>query len=199
MDEIRARIPELPDRRRDRYVADYALSAYDAALLTASKATADYFEACLAVKLPQEDLSRRAKAISNWLTGEMARLLNQSGSDIADARVTPQALSELIDLVEDGTITSTQARTLFEELFPSGGSPRKVVDQRGLAQVKDPDSLLPAVREAIEDNPQAVADYLGGKETAMRFLVGQVMKISQGSANPKLAQKLMKEKLESMR
>ena len=209
VDEIRARIPELPDLRRDRYVADYALSPYDAALLTASKATADYFEACLAAKFPHlspppsmgegDAIQKRAKAISNWITGEMARLLNQSGSDIADSSVTPQTLSELIDLVEDGTITSTQARVLFEELFASGGSPRQLVDQRGLAQVKDADSLLPAVREAVEANPRAVADYLGGKETAIKFLVGQVMKATGGKANPSIVADLLQAQLESAR
>jgi aspartyl-tRNA(Asn)/glutamyl-tRNA(Gln) amidotransferase subunit B len=226
IDEIRAQIPELPDLRRDRYVADYALSTYDAALLTTSRATADYFEACLAAKFPQdailspskdepatkepplplgegggegEPLSRRAKAISNWLTGEMARLLNQSGADIADARVTPQTLSELIDLVEDGAITSTQARALFEEIFASGASPRQIVDQRGLAQVKDADTLLPAVRDAIDANPRAVADYLGGKETAIRFLTGQVMKATKGQANPTVVADLLQAQLESAR
>ena len=129
----------------------------------------------------------------------MARLLNQTGGDIADAKVTPGVLNELIDLVEDGTVTSTQARGLFEEIFASGGSPRGLVEERGITQVKDDDSLLPTVQGALEANPQAASDYIGGKENAIGFLVGQVMKATRGKANPARVQEMLKERLELTR
>ena len=207
VEELRSRVPELPSARRDRYMADYGLSAYDASQLTVSKSTADYFEQALAGRAPDAQAGsgegasgqKRAKAVVNWLTGEMARLLNQTGGDIADAKVTPGVLNELIDLVEDGTVTSTQARGLFEELFASGGSPRGLVEERGMAQVKDDDSLLPAVQGALEANPQAASDYIGGKENAIGFLVGQVMKATRGKANPARVQEMLKERLELAR
>ena len=208
VEEVQVRLPELPDARRDRYMAQYGLSHYDASLLTASKELADYFEASLEPhrlegKAPltssEQEQGRRAKAVANWLTGEMARLLNQSGMDITEVKVTPAHLVDLVDLVEEGTVGSTQAKVAFEEMFQTGKSPRDVVTELGLAQVTDTDAVLPAVEQAIAENEQAASDYLSGKETAIRFLVGQVMKLTRGKANPNLVNDLLRERLEALK
>ena len=200
VDAVRRSLPELPNARKDRFVREYALPLYDARLLTVSKEMADYFETVIGVKpLAGEAQQRHAKSVSNWLLGEMSRLLNESGTDIEDVKIEPWHLAELIGLVDDATLSIGMARTVFETMFNTGGPPKRIAEEAGLMQVTDMDTLRPAVNETISANPRPVADYLGGKETAMRFLVGQVMKITRGSANPKLAQKLVKEKLESMR
>ena len=132
-------------------------------------------------------------------TGEATRLLNASGTEIADSRVTPQALAELVALTEGGTVGSTQAKVVFEEMFRTGASPRQIVQERGLAQISDAEGIAPSVEQALADNPQAVQDYLGGKETAVRFLVGQVMRLTRGRANPNLVTELLEERLAAMK
>ena len=209
VEELRSQLPELPNARRDRYMAYYRLSRYDASLLTASKPMADLFEACLTIRFPahpelvegraDEGFQKRAKAVANWLNGDMLRLLNQSGTEIEESQVTPEGLVELVELVEKGAISSTQAKTLFEELFATGASPRRMVEEQGLAQVSGSDELLPAVEATLDGNPQAVQDYLKGKETAIRFLMGQVMKATKGKANPTVVTGLLTDQLETRR
>ena len=198
--QIKEGLPELPQARKARFVEQYGLPDYDANLLTASKATADFFEETLAAK-PEvgPNLNRLAKSVGNWILGEMARLLNLTGSDISETKVQPGHVIELKELVEDGTLSSTMAKAVFEEMFETGRPPREIADERGMVQISDADSIRQAVEEAIGDFPDPVADYLGGKETAARFLVGQVMKITRGKANPRLVSELLQEKLESMR
>ena len=200
VEEIRARLPELPEARRDRLMAEYALSSYDASLLTASKATVDFFEQAVRVKPLGEDiLHQRAKVMSNWMLGEMARLLNAEDRELLEVPIAPESLAALQDLVDAGTLSTTMARAVFEEMFYMGKGPQAIVQERGLVQVSDADALLPVVEEAIAGNPQAVKDYLDGKETAVRFLVGQVMKQTQGKANPGLAQTLLGERLKALK
>ncbi|MDP6107915.1 MAG: Asp-tRNA(Asn)/Glu-tRNA(Gln) amidotransferase subunit GatB [Candidatus Brocadiia bacterium] len=200
VDKVREALPELPDARRERFAAEYGLSVYDASLLTATKPTADYFEKTVGQRpLEGEPRARAAKSVANWLNGEMNRLLNESGTSIADAPIAPSALVELIGLVDARTISSTQARDVFEEMFKTGVEPGKIVEARGMTQLTDADAVLPAVEEAISANEAAVQDYLGGKETAIRFLVGQVMKISRGKADPALVNRLLAERLEARR
>jgi aspartyl-tRNA(Asn)/glutamyl-tRNA(Gln) amidotransferase subunit B len=215
VEELRSQLPELPDARRDRYMAQYGLSRYDASLLTASKPMADLFEACLTTRFPDigrlpahpepvegradKGFQKRAKAVANWLNGDMLRLLNQSGTEIEESQVSPEGLAELVELVEEGAISSTQAKSLFQELFAAGASPRRMVEEQGLAQVSGADELLPAVEAALDGNPQAVQDYLKGKETAIRFLMGQVMKATRGKANPTVVTSLLTEQLETRR
>ena len=192
--------PELPKTRRARFVEQYGLPKYDAGHLTASRETADFFESVLdASSLAGEARQGRAKAVSNWILGEFSRLLSISSIEIADSKIQPELINELVDLVDSGTLNSTMAKTVFEEAFRSGGSPREIAQEQGLVQISDADEVLPAIAEAVESNPDPVADYLGGKETALRFLVGQVMKITRGKANPQLATELLKEKLEALR
>ena len=196
--QIKDNLPELPQTRRARFVEQYGLPDYDADLLTASKADADYFEAVMQLKpLTGESRQQLAKSVSNWMQGELWRLLNVKGLEIADVKIQPQHLLELLDLVDAGTLSTSMAKTVFEQMFDSGRPPRQIAEEAGMAQISDVESIRSAVEEAISNNRQSVEDYLRGKETAMRFLVGQVMKITRGKANPQLVSKLLKEVLES--
>ena len=200
VDEVRAGLPELPDERRERLGRDYGLSAYDAALLTANRRTADYFEEAVAAKaLEGEALQARAKATANLINSELARLLNMAGIELWESKVAAPALSELVDLIDDRTVSSTQAKQVLEEMFEGGGRPRVIVEARGLSQVTDEGAILDAVREALDNNPQAVEDYLGGKENAAKFLVGQVMKATRGRAAPAVVNQLLEEQLAARR
>lgn len=189
VDSIRLRLPELPDEKRQRYMAEYGLSAYDAALLATEKETGDYFDACITGK-PQ-----RAKAVANWIVGEMFRLMNETNTELGQVKITPAALNELIDLIDAGTISTTMAKDVFAEMFAGGKSPKDIVAARGLTQISDTSAIQAAIARAIQANPQAVADYRGGKETAIRFLVGQVMKETKGRANPALVNQMLMDTL----
>ena len=196
VEEVRAQLPELPDARRERLQRDYGLSPYDASLLTATRRTADFFEEAVAVRaLEGEALQARAKAIANLINSELARLLNQAGQELWESKVTASALSELVDVVDDRTVSTTQAKQVLEEMFESGAGPRQIVAAKGLSQETDEGAILDAVREALDNNPQAVEDYLGGKENAAKFLVGQVMKATRGRAAPAVVNQLLEEQL----
>lgn len=196
VEEVRAGLPELPDQRRERLQRDYGLSPYDASLLTVSRRTADYFEEAVAARaLDSQALQARAKAVANLMNSELARLLNQAGQELWESKVAAPALAELIDLVDDRTVSSTQAKQVLEEMFETGAAPRQVVAARGLSQVTDEAAILSAVQEALDNNPQAVEDYLGGKENAAKFLVGQVMKATKGRAAPATVNQLLEEQL----
>ena len=144
-------------------------------------------------------LGTRAKSVGNWMLGELARLLSLAGIEIGDMKIQPGQVNGLLDLIDAGTLNSTMAKAVFEEMFKTGVEPGKIVEARGMTQLTDADAVLPAVEEAISANEAAVQDYLGGKETAIRFLVGQVMKISRGKADPALVNRLLAERLEARR
>ena len=200
VEEIRRRLPEFSSDRKARFIDQYGLPSYDASLLTSSKATADFFESVIQVR-PVTDAERQqlAKSVSNWMTGELTRLLNETGGDIGDVAFKPEDMIELLDLIDTGTLSTSMARTVFEEMFKTGTHPRQIVDSRGMVQISDVGDIEPAVAEAISGNPKPVADYLEGKDAAIRFLVGQVMKSTKGKANPQLVARLVKEQLDSMR
>jgi len=189
VESIRAQIPELPDAKRGRFVREYGLSEYDAGVLTTEKAVADYFEGCVK-RYPHP------KEVSNWVTGEIFRLLKSNGIEIERSKVSPVHLGELLELVGEGAISSSMAKEVLEESFKTGQEPRAIVESKGLVQISDADQLATVVAQVLEDNPKPVADYLGGKEGALRYLVGQVMKATKGKANPSLANRLLKERLE---
>ena len=199
IEEIRAALPELPAQRQDRFMEQYGLPLYDANLLTASKATADYFESCLALSRLEPDLLKgRAKSTSNWILVELGHLLNLHGMEISAARATPTFLADLMELIDSGTLSTTLAKTVLEESFDTGKAPTDVVKERGYVQISDSSVVESAVDEAIASNPQAVSDYLRGKETAAKFLVGQVMKITRGKAKPALVNAVVKQKLDEL-
>jgi aspartyl-tRNA(Asn)/glutamyl-tRNA(Gln) amidotransferase subunit B len=178
---VGARMPELPDAKRLRFVEQYGLSEYDARVLADSRARADFFEEAVALGggTPQ-----RAKAVANWVTGDFARLLNAAGTEIADSRLTPQALSALIDMQEEGAISGKTAKDVFQQVFQTGRTPADIVKEQGLGQMESTSEIEAAALAAISANPRAAEDYRGGKEEAIKFLVGQVMKETRGRAKP---------------
>ena len=194
VEEIRARLPELPDARKQRFMASYGLSPYDATLLTASKAGADFFEDCLRQGGSQL-ADGRAKAVSNWMLGELARLLNASGLEIGQAKITPNHLVGLLELIDKGTLSVTGAKKVFEVMFHTGRAAAQVVAEEGLTQISEASEVEGILAQVLAQNPQAVADFKVGKEQALKFLVGQVMKASKGRANPQMVNNLLRGKL----
>ena len=181
-------LPELPRERRERFTKEYGLPEYDADLLVADKAVGDYFEATAAK-------SKNYKSISNWIMTEMLRLLAERDVEILDIEITPDALADLVRLVDDRTLNSTKAKEVFVVLFDKGGMPNDIVNELGLAQVSDSDEIGQMVEKAIAENPKSVADYKSGKKAAAKFIVGQVKRLSEGKADPQLVGKLVEESL----
>ena len=200
VEEIKASLPELPAQRRQRFVEQYGLPLYDARLLTAQQAAADFFEEAAGASQEREIASKdRAKSISNWMLGDLAGLLNSHSLDITASPVSPGHLAELVGLIESDTLSTRLAKTVLEEVFNTGRAPGKIVKENGYTQISDASIVESAVTEAIKSTPQAVSDYLGGKETAARFLVGQVMKLTRGQANPGIVNDLVRQKLEALK
>ncbi len=187
---IRMQLPELPSARRRRFVDQYGLSPYDAELLTASRATADYFEETVR-------LFDRPKTVANWMTGELFRLLNASGLGIESSKVSPPGLASLLKLIDEGTISIRAAKDVFERMFQTGESANQVVEALGLRQISDAAALEHLVDQAIASNPKSVEDYRAGKVQALGFLVGQVMKASRGKANPAVVNSLLRARLDA--
>ncbi|WP_027356395.1 Asp-tRNA(Asn)/Glu-tRNA(Gln) amidotransferase subunit GatB [Desulfofundulus thermocisternus] len=190
VEEIRATLPELPDERRNRYIKRYDLPAYDATVLTATKEMADYFEECVA-------LYPNAKAVSNWMMGDLSRLLNAHNMDITQCKVSPRQLTDMLKLMDRGTISGKIAKTVFEEMFATGKDPEQIVQEKGLVQITDEGTIAAVVDEVLASNAKVVEDYLKGKDRAFGFLVGQVMKATRGKANPELVNRLLREKIHS--
>jgi aspartyl-tRNA(Asn)/glutamyl-tRNA(Gln) amidotransferase subunit B len=193
IEEVKASLPELPDARRERLVADYDLSRYDASVLVEDRAVADYFER--AVQVAGDSIS--PKLVANWMSGELFRLMNQTGTDITDVKVKPEDLVALIVMVKAGTINQPAAKETFGLMWKTGRSPQAIVEERGLKQISDAGELVGIVAQVIADNPDPVAQFKAGKETIIRFLIGQVMKATRGKANPQLAEQLLREQLQS--
>jgi aspartyl-tRNA(Asn)/glutamyl-tRNA(Gln) amidotransferase subunit B len=184
----RAELPELPSRRRIRLVAEYGLPEYDAGVLAADREVADFFETAARA-------SGNGKAVSNWVMTDVLRLLTETGKTLSASALTPAALAELVGLVGAGTINMPTAKELLPELFARGGRPAALVAARGLGQVSDSGEIVRLVDQAIAANPKTVADWKAGKQAAAAFFVGQVMKLSRGKADPKLAGRLVAERL----
>ena len=196
VEEIRSRLPEFPEARRDRFVSQYGLPLYDANLLTNSKALADYFEVC--VSLSREGpTGKRAKTVSNWLLGDFARLLNLNEMEINESKVAAAQLVELLDLTDQGTLSRPTAKKVFEEMFNTGKPAKEIAAEQGLTQIGDAAAVAEVIRQVTSNNRQAVADYKAGKEQAIKFLVGQVMKETRGRANPKMVAEILQRELEA--
>ncbi|HET9015830.1 MAG TPA: Asp-tRNA(Asn)/Glu-tRNA(Gln) amidotransferase subunit GatB [Thermomicrobiaceae bacterium] len=186
---IRGRMPELPAMRRERFVADYALSAADAAVLTEERAVADYFEASV------DHEPARARPAATWVSGEVFALMRERGLGIDEVNVAPAQLRELIDLVAGETITRRTAKDVLVAVHETGDDPGRIVEDRGLAQVSDVDRLRAVVDAVIAENPAPVADYRRGKQQALNSLLGQVMRQMRGAANHAVARQLLEEAL----
>jgi aspartyl-tRNA(Asn)/glutamyl-tRNA(Gln) amidotransferase subunit B len=190
IDTVRASMPELPEARRRRFIEQYALPEYDAALLTQSPALADYYEATASA-------AGNAKSASNWIMGELTRKMNEMGVGIEAAPLSPEALAGLIRLVDSGTITGPIAKEVFEKMCATGKPADAIVAAEGLARIDDEAAVEAAVREVLAANDSAVAQYRGGKQQTLGFLVGQVMKATRGKANPALVNTLMRRILDT--
>lgn len=187
-ERVRATIPELPDARKARYTSEYGLPSYDAGVITSSKKLADFFEESL-------NYTRDAKTVANWIMGELLGYLNANNLELDDVKITGKALGELIGLIEKGTISNKIAKTVFRDMMATGKDPQRIVEEQGLVQISDEGAILAVVDQVIANNPQSVADFKAGKEKAIGFLVGQVMKETKGKANPGLVNKLIMERL----
>ena len=185
---IKADLPELPDARRQRYVTGYGLSHYDTMVLTDTRELADYFEECVT-------FYPNAKAVGNWVMGDLSRLLNAAHLDIIDCPIRPQQLAEMLKMMDDGIISGKIAKTVFEQMFTTGKNPITIVKEKGLIQITDKGALDAIVEQVLSGNPKSVEDYRAGKDKALGFLVGQVMKATRGKANPELVNRLLKDKL----
>jgi aspartyl-tRNA(Asn)/glutamyl-tRNA(Gln) amidotransferase subunit B len=190
IEEIRLSLPELPDARRRRFIEQYALPAYDAALLTQSPELAAYFEATAAA-------AKNPKAASNWIMGDLTRKMNELGVEIRDVSLTPQALAGLIALIDSGTISGPIAKDVFEKMYASGQAAADIVAAEGLARIDDEAAIEAAVREVVAANPGPVAQFRAGRQQTFGFLVGQTIKAMKGKANPALVNQLMRRILEN--
>ena len=186
--EVKAKQPELRSEKLERYKKEYNIPEYDAQIITASKKLADIFEETVAI-------CSSPKKVSNWLMVETMRLLKEREMEPEDIRFTPENLAKLIKLVEAGTINSSVAKQVFEQMFEDNTDAEKYVEEKGLKMDNDEDGLKKIVEEVIAANPQSVDDYHNGKEKAIGFLVGQTMKATKGKANPGMINKLLKELL----
>jgi aspartyl-tRNA(Asn)/glutamyl-tRNA(Gln) amidotransferase subunit B len=187
-DQVLATIPELPDARKARYTKEYALPDYDAQVITSSKKLADLFEESLAY-------TTDSKSVSNWIMGDLLAYLNANNLEVTDVRLTGKGLGGMIGLIEKGTISSKIAKTVFKELMETGKDPQTIVEEQGLVQISDEGAIKAIVEQIVQANPQSVADFKAGKEKAVGFLVGQIMKETKGKANPGLVNKLILESL----
>ena len=200
IDSIRQNLPELPEIKKQRFMTRFTLGQYDATLLTSNKENSDLFEGVQDVlnKSNGEDNSFKAKLTANWINVELARLVNEKDSNVESSGISAQNLSQLIDLIHDDKLTSSAAKTVFEIMFAKGGNPTHISKDMDLVQVSDTEFIADTVSKVIDENRPAVEDYINGKDSALKFMVGQVMKKTKGKANPKLAQKRLKETLQNM-
>ncbi|MGB9866465.1 MAG: Asp-tRNA(Asn)/Glu-tRNA(Gln) amidotransferase subunit GatB [Bacillota bacterium] len=188
VEEVRRSLPELPEARKARFMKEYGLPAYDADVLVSSPRISDFFEECVRQ-------FGEPKTVSNWVMGELFRLLNDKGMEPEQMKVQPDQLVALLQLVKDGTISGKIAKEVFEEMFETGEHPSSIVKKRDLVQISDETTLEAIVSRVVAENPKVVNDYLSGKKQALAFLVGQVMKATKGKANPAMVNKLLQEKL----
>ncbi|MDE0723893.1 MAG: Asp-tRNA(Asn)/Glu-tRNA(Gln) amidotransferase subunit GatB [Alphaproteobacteria bacterium] len=188
IEAAKAAMPELPDEMKERFIKEYTLSAYDASVLTLSRAGAHYFEALV-------DGKRDAKKCVNWMTVELFGALNKEGLDIHDSPISPDHLGELVDLIEDATISGKIAKTVFEEMWTSGKAPKTIVEEKGLVQITDSSMLEGIVDKLIEGNPENSELFRSGNDRILGWFVGQVMKETQGKANPQMVNEILRGRL----
>ena len=189
IESVRATLPELPDEKAARFVADHALSAYDAGVLTASRELADYYETVV------KGLGGQPKLAANWVMGDLSGALNKDGLEVGQSRVAAPALAQLLARIGDNTISGKIAKEVFEAMWTEGKGADEIIDARGLRQITDTSAIEKAIDEVMAGNPQQLADYRSGKDKLFGFFVGQVMKATQGKANPAQLNELLKRKL----
>lgn len=189
IESIRAGIKELPHEKEERFVREYGIPKYDAMVLTLTEDMADFFD-------ETAKISGDAKGASNWLMGDLSRLMNEDGTWIGELKFQPEDLSDLLKLIGDGTISTAIAKKVLEFMFAEGKNPKVIVEEKGLVQNSDEDFILDEVRKVLDQYPNVVEDYRNGKTKIMGFAVGQTMKATKGKANPAIINKLVKEELD---
>ena len=182
IDEIAESLPESPFERRKRYVEEYGIKEYDADVILQTKESSDFYDAAVA---------------ANWLNTQVNGYLNENQVGIVDIKLTPEHLAEMIKMIKDGTISSKIAKKVFKESIENGTDPKKYVEDKGMVQLSDVSVLGPMVTKVVDDNPQSVEDFKNGKDRAIGFLVGQIMKQTRGKANPKVVNQLLNKELQS--
>ncbi len=190
LDAVRAELPELPDAKRQRFIDQYGLSAYDAGVLTASRALADYYEATVAA------LGAEPKLCANWVMGDLSAFLNRDNRDISASPVSATQLAGLLRRIQDQTLSGKLAKDVFEALWAGEGEVDAIIDQRGLRQITDSSAIETVIDDVIAANPEQLAQYRAGKDKLFGFFVGQVMKLSKGKANPQQVNDLLRAKLQ---
>jgi aspartyl-tRNA(Asn)/glutamyl-tRNA(Gln) amidotransferase subunit B len=190
VEAVRAKLPELPDAKRERFIRDYGLPTYDGEVLTSSKALANYFEAAVGA-FPQP------KTVSNWIMSELMRELKRDDRDIEACPVAPDNLAELLHLIDSGKVSGKIAKSVFEQMYATGKRARAIVEESGLVQVKDEGAIGAVVDEVLAENPTEVERYKAGNEKLLGFFVGQIMRKTKGKANPQLVNDILRKKLSS--
>jgi aspartyl-tRNA(Asn)/glutamyl-tRNA(Gln) amidotransferase subunit B len=188
VEKIRKELPELPLAKRERFVKEYKIPTYDAGVLTAEKPLAEYYEEVVR-------LCGKPKQASNWVMGDVLRFINEEKRDIRQCPITAKSLADMIKLIDEGIISGKMAKDIVEEMYKSGKPPKVIVEEKGMVQITDEGELIKTITAIIEANPNQLKDYRGGKEKLFGFFVGQVMKATQGKANPQLVNDMLKKML----
>ncbi|MDI6736336.1 MAG: Asp-tRNA(Asn)/Glu-tRNA(Gln) amidotransferase subunit GatB [bacterium] len=187
-EEIKTGIPELPQAKRQRFIEGYELPSYDAEVLTANKSLANFFE-------NTTKFYPKPKMVSNWIMTEVLGYLAEANLDISQSKLTPTHLAEMLELIDSGTISGKIGKEVLPEIFKTGKSPAEIIQEKGLVQITDGDEIVKVIEQVITENPKAVEEYKTGKKETLGFLVGQVMKLTKGKANPQITNKLLQERL----
>jgi aspartyl-tRNA(Asn)/glutamyl-tRNA(Gln) amidotransferase subunit B len=195
IEQIKASLPELPDAKLARYVSEYGLTKKEAAILSEDRAIAAYYESVVATASNKAAVT--PKLISNWVSGELFRLLSERGIEISQVKIKPEHLVALVALVNANIINQPAAKQTFGVMFDTGRPPLEIVEEMGLQQISDTGQLVATAQEIIAANPGPVEQFKAGKETTIKFLVGQMMKATRGKANPQLAEQVLREQLQN--
>jgi aspartyl-tRNA(Asn)/glutamyl-tRNA(Gln) amidotransferase subunit B len=188
IEEIRKNLPELPEARKERFIKDYQISEYDAEILTSSKVLGDYYEKTTSIY-------SNNKVLSNWIMGELMHYLNEEKVEIEDSPISPENLVEMLKLIDKGVISSKMAKDVFEKMFKNGKSASQIVKESGITQITDENELIELIDRVIKENPQSAIDFNQGKEQALNYLVGQVMRYTKGRAKPDFVFNALKQRL----
>ena len=187
IDDLKSKLPELPDIKKNRFINDFGIKNYDAEILVSERKIADYFE----LLIPNRD----PKLVISWLTGEFFSYLNKKGLSISESDIPPEKLGEMIDLVQDGTLSNRLAKDLFEEYVEGDISAIELVKKKGMIQISDESEINNLIEKVIEENPKMLEQFNAGKEKLFGFFVGQIMKVSNGKANPQMVNNLLIKRL----
>ncbi len=188
IEKVKSAMPELPEEANQRLVNTYGLSEYDASVLTLTPEHLRFFDKCI-------NLYSEPKVVANWIMGDLNRLLNNANIEINESKVSPESLTDLLLLIDQGVISGKMAKDVLEEMFDTGHNPEAIVKEKGMAQISDEETLLALIDEIVVNNPKVVGDYKEGKKKALGFFVGQVMKTTKGQANPAIVNKLLLDRL----